>query len=312
MKTCVIFNPAARGERARRFRKFLESVPGGAALQPTQAPGHATELAANAVAQGFENVVAAGGDGTLNEVLNGLVQAPDGLERARLGVLPLGTVNVFAKELGIPEQPEKAWQTVLAGHDRTIDLPYAESELDGRPQRRYFAQLAGAGLDAAAIELVDWESKRRFRQLAYVYAGMRALLRPQSRIEARAADAAHAEAEAEADRDTGVVGELVLVGNGKFYGGRLKVFPDASLEDGMLDVCVFPKVSLWTAAKFGVSLFLGRNKVPSPIRYFQTRELRLTSSTGAKFELEGDLIGPVPVVMGLLPRALRVICPQSA
>ena len=294
MKTCVIFNPAARGEKARQFRAFLEEIAGAAAFKPTWAPGAATELAKGAVEEGFESVVAAGGDGTLNEVLNGLAEAKDGLKRVRLGVLPLGTVNVFAKELELPEQPERAWERILAGNEKTIDLPYAEWSENGTTRRRYFAQLAGAGLDAEAIALVDWESKRKYRQLAYVYAGLRALLRPQMQITAKCAGFEQS-------------GELVLVGNGRFYGGRLPVFPEASLSDGQLDVCVFPNVKPWTAAWFGLWLCLGRFNLPAPVHYVQTKSLELTTTTGARFELEGDLVGGLPVKLGLMPRTLRVL-----
>jgi diacylglycerol kinase (ATP) len=298
LKTCIIFNPAARGEKARGFRGFLEEIGGEVAFKPTWAPGAATELAKSAIEEGFENIVAAGGDGTLNEVLNGLAEADGGLEKARLGVLPLGTVNVFAKELGIPETAPAAWQTVLHGEERTIDLPYADWTVDGKSQRRHFAQLAGAGLDAEAIALVDWESKRRFRQLAYVYAGIRALLRPQMKITAKSGDSEKS-------------GELVLVGNGRFYGGKLPIFPEASLTDGKLDVCVFPDVRPWTAAWFGLWLCLGRFQLPAPVHYLQAETLELTTTTGARFELEGDLIGPLPVNMGVLPKALRVIVPPG-
>src|SRR5215470_1936506 len=101
-RTCVIFNPTARGEKARRFRRHLDAIGAQSALKQTAAPGEARRLAAEAVEEGFEIVVAAGGDGTLNEVLNGLGDAPGGFERVRLGLLPLGTVNVFARELGLP------------------------------------------------------------------------------------------------------------------------------------------------------------------------------------------------------------------
>lgn len=298
MKTCIIFNPAARGEKARDFRDFLERIEGNVAFKPTWAPGAATELARSAVTEGFDNVVAAGGDGTLNEVLNGLAEAENGLRKTRLGVLPLGTVNVFAKELAIPEQAERAWETVLAGHEKTIDLAYAEWVEDGKTRRRHFAQLAGAGLDAEAIALVDWESKRKYRQLAYVWAGIRALLRPQMKIVARIGG-------------TERTGELVLVGNGRFYGGKLPIFPEASLTDGKLDVCVFPDVKPWTAAWFGLWLCLGRFQLPPPMHYLQADTLELTSTTGARFELEGDLIGPLPVRMGVRPAALRVIVPPG-
>src|SRR5262249_10138792 len=93
VRTCVIFNPAARGDKAWRFRRHLEAIGKQSTLRQTAAAGEARRLAAEAVREGFDVVVAAGGDGTLNEVLNGIGDIPDGFERARLGVLPLGTVN---------------------------------------------------------------------------------------------------------------------------------------------------------------------------------------------------------------------------
>src|SRR5882672_2238462 len=98
---CVIFNPTARGDKAKRFRQQLDSIAKQAKLKQTTAAGDARRLAAEAVKEGFDTIVAAGGDGTLNEVLNGIGDAPKGFEGARLGLLPLGTVNVFARELKI-------------------------------------------------------------------------------------------------------------------------------------------------------------------------------------------------------------------
>lgn len=299
VKTCIIFNPTARGEKARHFHGFLENIGDQAVCRPTWAPGAATELAKTAVEEGFENIVAAGGDGTLNEVLNGIGEATDGFQKTRLGILPLGTVNVFAKELNIPEQADAAWSTILAGHERTIDLPYADFQLDGSPHRRYFAQLAGAGLDAEAIALVDWQSKRRFGPLAYVIAGIRAMLRPIPLIEV-----SH-----DGQSDSG---ELVLIGNGRFYGGRLPFFANASLDDGKLDVCVFPKAGFLTAIYIGFWHCLGRFRLPSDVRCFQTNQLTLASKTKVQFELEGDLIGALPATIGLRPRILRVICPKPS
>src|SRR5438093_7151355 len=111
-KIFVIFNPAARGEKSQRLRQFLESKAGpNVILVPTTCAGDATRLAASA--EGV--VVAAGGDGTINEIVNGL-------DDATLGILPLGTVNVFAHELNIPRNIEVAWKVIEAGHTRTIDL----------------------------------------------------------------------------------------------------------------------------------------------------------------------------------------------
>src|SRR5436309_14567343 len=101
MRACVIFNPAARGEKAKRFRRHLDEIGKETSLKMTSAPGDGRRLSAEAIREGFDTIVAAGGDGTLNEVLNGMGDAPEGFKAARLGVLPLGTVNVFARELGI-------------------------------------------------------------------------------------------------------------------------------------------------------------------------------------------------------------------
>lgn len=124
-------------------------------------------------------MVAAGGDGTVNEVLNGLADVPGALDKTRLAVIPLGTVNVLAKELGIPSDFAAAWKVIRQGREWRIDLPQATfTGLDGRPETRCFALLAGTGLSARAIAGVDWSQKKRFGQLAYMVAGIRAMRPP--------------------------------------------------------------------------------------------------------------------------------------
>ena len=237
VRICVIFNPAARGNKARHFRRQLDAIGSQCAFKATAAPGDARRLAAEAVAEGFDLVVAAGGDGTVNEVLNGIGDAPDGFARARLGVLPLGTVNVFARELKIPLKLERAWEILQRGNETKLDLPRAEFSVDGKIARRYFVQLAGAGLDARAIELVDWQHKKRVGPLAYVIAGMKALRERKPEITVR---------EDDHPADQNFSGELVLIGNGRFYGGPFEIFPRADLRDGLLDVCVFLRVDFPT------------------------------------------------------------------
>src|SRR5580704_4478120 len=111
-KLFVIFNPAARGEKSRRSRQFLEGkISASVTLSPTQHAGEAKSLAARAVGEGYKVIIAAGGDGTINEVINGI-----GTSGVALGVLPLGTVNVFAQELRIPRKIEAAWAVIADGH----------------------------------------------------------------------------------------------------------------------------------------------------------------------------------------------------
>jgi diacylglycerol kinase (ATP) len=149
MRTCVIFNPAARGNKARHFRQHLGDMAGQSAFKATTAPGDARRLAAEAVAENFELIVAAGGDGTINEVLNGLGDAPDGFERARFGVLPLGTVNVFARELKIPLRVARAWEILQNGRELKIDLGCAEFSANGVRKKQFFAQLGRRGTGCA-------------------------------------------------------------------------------------------------------------------------------------------------------------------
>jgi len=113
-------------ELVERFRRHLDEVGTQSTLKLTSGPRDARRLAAEAIGEGFETIVAAGGDGTVNEVLNGLGDVSDGFERARLGVLPLGTVNVFARELAIPSKLERAWSIIQQGSETRIDLPKAE------------------------------------------------------------------------------------------------------------------------------------------------------------------------------------------
>lgn len=298
MRTCVIFNPTARGEKARRLRHHLDVIATQATIKLTTAAGDARRLAAEAVREGFETVVAAGGDGTLNEVLNGIGDAPDGFERARLGVLPLGTVNVFARELAIPTKLHTAWETIHHGRERRIDLPCVAcgAGTEGPEQRRYFAQMAGAGLDARAVQLVKWQVKKLIGPLAYILAGLHAVLSAPSKISATAPG--HA-----------ATGGLVLIGNGRLYGGHFKLFPEAELRDGLFDVCVFPRVNWLTLVRCGPGLLLRGTVPPSTTETFQAESLTLTSPSPTPVQVDGELIGRLPATFSVQPSKLRVITP---
>ena len=296
MRTCVIFNPTARGEKARRFRRHLDDIGRESTLKLTAAAGDARRLAAEAVGEGFEVIVAAGGDGTVNEVLNGIGDEPDGFVKTRLGVLPLGTVNVFARELALSTRLDAAWAVIRQGRETLIDLPAVEYGVKGAPERLYFAQLAGAGLDARAVELVQWQLKKKIGLLAYVVAGLKALQGAQSRITVSGGGRS-------------AVGELVLIGNGRLYGGDFRVFPQADLRDGLLDVCVFPRVNWWTLLRCGPGLLL-RGRLPaSYVEVFQAESLTLTSPSATALEADGELIGHLPATFSIERSRLRVIVP---
>jgi len=296
VRICVIFNPAARGNKARRFRRRFAELSQQCALKATTAPGDARRFAQAAVATGYDVIVAAGGDGTVNEVLNGIGDEPDGFQRARLGVLPLGTVNVFARELKIPLKLESAWKVLKRAQEMKIDLGRADFFEDGKPQSRYFMQLGGAGLDARAVELVSWKLKKSAGPLAYLVAGFQALAEKQPRISV-SADGKKIE------------GELVLLGNGKFYGGPFDIFPGADLRNGLLDACVFPQVNTASLLRLAPG-FLARQKLSEPrVRRLRTEKIELTSDRPAAFELDGEWIGRLPATFSVAREKLRVVVP---
>jgi YegS/Rv2252/BmrU family lipid kinase len=296
VRICVIFNPAARGNKARRFRRYLDDLSGVAAFKATTAPGDARRLAAEAVADGFELIAAAGGDGTVNEVLNGIGDATDGFARACLGVLPLGTVNVFARELKIPLGLPSAWEVLQRGQERSLDLPRVDFSENGAPQRKYFIQLAGAGLDARAIELLDWPLKKKIGPLAYLVAAAKALGEQKPVVTVRAGGRTE-------------TGELVLMGNGRLYGGPFAFFPPADLRDGVLEICVFPRLQWPVFLRCLPDLLLRRRLPASVAKWLRAEKFELTSETAAAFELDGEWAGHLPAAFSVERERLRVIVP---
>lgn len=296
VRICVIFNPAARGNKARRFRHFLNELSQQCSLKATTGPGDARRFAHAAASIGFDLIAAAGGDGTVNEVLNGIGDEPDGFAKIRLGILPLGTVNVFARELKIPLRLEHAWKVLKRARETKIDLGRVDFLEEGNPARRHFMQLAGAGLDARAVELVSWKLKKNAGPLAYVVAGLQALAEKQPHITV-------------SGNGQKLAGELALLGNGKFYGGPYEIFPGAKLDDGLLDACVFPSVNLPSLLGLAPGFILRRKFSEQKVRRLRAEKIELTSETPATFELDGEWVGNLPATFSVEPKRLRVVVP---
>lgn len=293
----VIFNPTARGNKARHFREQVARLGAHVRAAPTQRAGDGRRLAAELVRDGADIVVAAGGDGTVNEVLNGLCDVEGGRARTRLGVLPLGTVNVIAKELGLSRDFHRAWAIIEAGRERLVDLPHARFvRPDGTPDSRYFALMAGTGLSARAIEKVNWALKVRFGPLAYVWAGVEAMRPPHPVIEVISETGTHR-------------AELAEVGMGQFFGGRYVLFPGAQLDDGELDVTLAPRVSWPVLVRVFLRLLTRRLEGSRDVTRFRARHLTLTSTDPVPFHLDGDVVGTLPARIQVERQALRLVVP---
>jgi diacylglycerol kinase (ATP) len=283
----VIFNPAARSEKAGRWREKIQALDARAVVRLTGGPGDAAAMAAMAVQEGYKTVVAAGGDGTINEVVNGLADSD-----VTLGLLPLGTMNVYAAELRIPSNRlRQCWDIIRAGHVRRVDLARANAHC--------FVQLAGVGFDAQAVAGVDWQAKKNFGPLSYLISAAKVatLKPPRLRIESEDSPAQE--------------GSFVLVGNGRYYGGRVAVFKQAVIDDGKLDVLVFKNLGYLDIIRYLQGILMGTHLSLPDVEYFQTRRLTVTSASGedVPFEADGELMGYVPVTFRVARQRLKVLAP---
>lgn len=283
--TLIILNPAAHSERARRQRARVESFARGSVICPTSRSGEAEGLARRAAQEGFERIVAAGGDGTIHEVVNGLAGSD-----ASLGLLPMGTMNVFATELGLPTHDlGRCWDVIEKGNTRLVDLPNAND--------KYFAQLAGVGLDAQVVKETSLALKRSFGPLSYLIQAAQIAARVPPCLSIASENATIDE------------GSFVLVGNGRFYGGPFPFFKHAVNDDGLLDVIVFKRLGYLEIIRY-LQDVLFSSKINAPeVEYFQTSRLTVTSDQPVPVELDGELVGSCPVEFGIKKQFLRVLAP---
>jgi len=284
-KILVILNPTARGERAKSRREAIQNLSGRIVVKETRKVGDAKALARRAVQKGVETIIAAGGDGTVNEVVNGIGEAD-----VTLGVLPVGTMNVFALELGIDgHNLKRAWSVVEAGHTREIDLPMANED--------YFVQLAGVGLDAEVVQQTTPDFKKVLGPVSYVLSLVHVVARKPPKIVTVDAEGVKRE------------GSFVLVGNGRHYGGPLVLFPDAKPDDGLLDVVVFKNQTHWDVMRYVQAIMFGNHDRLADVEYFQTRQVHVSSDSKVPVELDGEIAGFAPFTFGLACRRLRVLAP---
>jgi diacylglycerol kinase (ATP) len=281
--TLVILNPAAHSERAQRKRAQVESLAQDCVVCATTRTGEAEQMARHGVEEGFEKIVAAGGDGTVNEVVNGLAGT-----NVTLGLLPIGTMNVFATELGLPiNDLELCWKIIENDSIRAVDLPKAN--------RKFFVQLAGVGLDAQVVKETSSQLKRNFGPLSYLISAAQIAARQPPQLFIQSEDASIDE------------GSFVLVGNGRLYGGPFPFFKHAVIDDGLLDVIVFKRLGYLEIIKYLQDVVFSSDIRVPEIEYFQTRRLRVESHQSVPVEVDGELVGNCPVEFSVHERSLRVL-----
>ncbi|MEO5715754.1 MAG: diacylglycerol kinase family protein [Luteolibacter sp.] len=284
----LIFNPKARSQKGERMLRFLMAHANRFAMYATNHAGEARELAARFAREGEPVVIAAGGDGTLNEVVNGLAGS-----KTILGVLPAGTMNVFAREMGIPfDSLEKAFLVIERGFVKDVDL----FEANGAP----FVQMAGVGFDALVIEETTWESKKMLGPLAYLLAGVKVLGEKPPKIEVICPDGRREE------------GVAVLAGNGALYGGPFKFFRNANNHDSKLDVLVYKESGYKLVLDSLRGLATGGIDLMASTSYFQTEEFTVKSDREVPVQVDGELAGRFTEIHFVeSANRLRVIAPEE-
>ena len=293
MRTRVILNPRAGGadDSLPEIRATLGRLHEGEVCE-TLGEGHATELARKAVEDGIELVVAAGGDGTLNEVLNGI--AVD-FARVRLGVIPLGTGNDFVRSIGVPAELEEAVEMLARGRTRRIDVARASTGAT----TRYFLNMSAGGFSNEIDELMGPELKRRWGPLSYVRSAAMAL--PEL-IAHHACILLDGEEELEADL------YAMVVANARYVASGIPAAPSARLDDGALDVLVFREVTPAQLVGLVPRALLGRHEDSDHVIWRRARRVEVESDPPIAFNADGEPIGDDPATFEILPRALEIVC----
>ncbi len=287
-RVLVIFNPVAGWRRHRRLARVIDALEArgcAVTLRETGARGDAERFAREAVADGgHDAVVAAGGDGTINEVANGL----EGSDLP-LGVIPIGTANVFAIEIGLRGRIDSVADIIAHGTPQPIYL--------GRTEGRAFVMMLGVGFDSRAVAGVDLGIKRRFGKLAYVISGLRELMRGAGEGLRVVADGQRYEA------------GWVVVSKGAHYGGDFELAPDASLGEAAFRLCIFPRARRIDLIGYLIALGLGRMRSLKTVRFVRATSVTIEGAQGEPIQADGDVIGQLPISVEVGRRPIQLLAP---
>lgn len=286
----IIHNPAAGQHGQRLFQAVLARLAAAdcrITVHHTEGPGHASRLA-EAAAKGADRLVVAGGDGTVNEVVNGL----NGSDAPPVAIIPMGTANVLAAEIGLAIQTDLIVDTIRHGDALPITL--------GVIGDRRFVLMAGVGFDAHVVAGVDKALKRKIGKLAYGVSFLNQLRRSRFPTYDVTVDRARSEAAS------------VIVTNARRYAGPHVIAPEADLRDPSFQVCRFLSHGRWPAIREGAALFLNRLRTGPHFAISSGRRIVIDGPAGDPVQADGDMVATLPVEITALPAALRLVYPPNA
>lgn len=268
---------------------YLQSLGVEIELVKTSGPGDATEIAARAAQNGTANVIVAGGDGTINEAIQGLAG-----RTVRLGIIPRGTANVLARELGLPLNSQRAAAVIARGKSRRIHFGMAIDETTNTS--RYFLLMAGIGLDASVVRSVQPSLKKRFGKGAFWLSGLSHLATWNPKAFTLEVAGRHYTA------------TFAAIGNAASYGGDLAITPRARIDRAEFEICIIETFSRFRYLQLlSHAMRSGMPQDKEGVRFVQAESVRAFGE--APVQVDGELIGQLPMRFEIAPHSLEVIVP---
>jgi diacylglycerol kinase (ATP) len=291
VRSCIILNP--RAGSAAQSESLRDALAGRVeiTLCETDRAGHATDLAAEVLERGYDLIVAAGGDGTIHEVVNGL--SAD-FTRARLAIIPLGTGNDLARTLAIPADPLEALNIAMTGAERRLDLLKAEAT----DRVAYGINVAAGGFSGQVNEVLTDDLKATWGPLAYLLGAARIV------PDLTGYNTTIAWEDGPVER---VEALNIVVANGRTCAGGFQVAPLANPEDGLLDVVIVRYGDVLDLAGVATRLLSGNYLASDQVMDRRARSVHIASQPGMWFNVDGELFSNQPIAFTVLPQALRVI-----
>jgi diacylglycerol kinase (ATP) len=297
----IVVNPVSgSGKTGQRWAGIEERLRiEGAQFEAefTHEPGHATTLARDAVAAGYRTIVSVGGDGTLNEVVNGLIVDGRADPDVKLGLVPGGTGSDFGRGLGLPRDPLEAALRLLKAEPRWLDVGQIACKLGAGTNTRYFINVAGIGFDGAVCDRVNRSSKALGGTIPYLASLLVTLFSyTNKRVRWTLDGQAHDE-----------VLNSVIVANAHYFGGGMHISPNSKMDDGLFHVITLGD---WGTLEFLVAVprvYNGTHLTHPKVKEYIGREVTVEADGRMFMQAEGDLFGEAPATFKILPRALQVL-----
>ncbi|KAA3614477.1 MAG: diacylglycerol kinase family lipid kinase [Planctomycetota bacterium] len=309
IETHFIVNPRAGKGRAVKeldqARVLLRELFPEHRVLETKGPGHAATLAADSLQAGCSRIVAVGGDGTLNEIVNGLLQAGQAWPPSfGLGVVAAGTGMDFVRTLGLPSHIPRGLEVLPRCRPKAIDVGEVSFlDFEGRPVRRFFLNVASLGISAGIAHRANERGKPLQGRFAFVSHAVRALLTWRNQRIQYQFD--------QEEMQEGLM-KVIAVANGKFFGGGMCIGPNAEIDDGWLQSLTVGDMGAWTALWNFPKLF-GKREISHPLaNYGRCRRLHVRSEETVYLELDGEQPGTLPATIEIRPAALPFLIPEDA